>query len=309
MARFACTGLGGVLLFLSALTVLAVASFHQSFQHSFQQSFQQSLQQNAATKTVGAASTHTALLRRRTASVPGDPPHRPHRADHVRVHVQQWHAAAGPGSSSLRLPVHLPVPSAADGSPIDAGVSSAVQTIPASGGTDASAATNPVPASARAQAAGAAALRGSPTGETLKSPAEETLNPASRGETLPGSVPGQERVANASGGLFSSGGSELHSPGELARTLAKFGGWKDQYVALCLAVRDQHADLREWVDHHMSIGCARTSPLRLGFSLRHQDYMPHEMAKRTAASPTADIASGSETSTLVSWGQWVVRQN
>lgn len=39
---------------------------------------------------------------------------------------------------------------------------------------------------------------------------------------------------------------------DLAR---KFGGWKDQYVALCLAFKDQHADLKEWIEHHLALGC------------------------------------------------------
>jgi hypothetical protein len=30
--------------------------------------------------------------------------------------------------------------------------------------------------------------------------------------------------------------------------------WKDQYMAMCLAVRDQHLDIREWILHHASIG-------------------------------------------------------
>ena len=29
------------------------------------------------------------------------------------------------------------------------------------------------------------------------------------------------------------------------------------YVAMCLAVKDQHADIREWLEHHMRLGVGK----------------------------------------------------
>ena len=31
----------------------------------------------------------------------------------------------------------------------------------------------------------------------------------------------------------------------------------EQYLALCLAAKDQHLDLREWLDHHLALGVSK----------------------------------------------------
>eukprot|EP00884_Botryococcus_braunii_P006926 jgi/Botrbrau1/16234/Bobra.0066s0020.1 len=186
------SGMGGILLLLAALTVVAVASFHK----------------DSSTHVQQISETHTHItLRRRTASVSGLPA----RAQRLsgRVHIQQWHAAAASNSSVLELPLH---------------------------------------ASAAADPAENLAIKD----------VERQIAQDKAGTSLPllglgDTQDGNDTADAATAGINEDSKSSLDIP-ELAR---KFQGWKDQYVALCLAFKDQHADLREWVEHHLALGVTK----------------------------------------------------
>ena len=46
-------------------------------------------------------------------------------------------------------------------------------------------------------------------------------------------------------------------PPEAAGGLAAPAVQPEHYLALCLAAKDQHLDLREWLDHHLALGVSK----------------------------------------------------